>query len=373
MPKLLHIADLHLDSRFVGVSINEAAKRRAELRGVFKNALSYAKKEGCSLTLISGDLFDGEYYTLDTLKFLSECFAQMPEHKFVIAPGNHDPINSASPYRYADFPDNVFIFDSESLSHFDFDELGITVYGYAFTSDYYGKDPLSELSASPATENFSILCAHTELDAYRSPYASISTAALTVSGFDYAALGHIHKSEGVKKAGKTLYAYSGCIAGRDFSETGEKGGIIVSLDRVGKAKSVTAAPVRFCPWIYESLQISVDGAASLTALTDEVRKKLERAEKNPSLEYIMRVVLTGETCVSIDASALATALGVCEVKDETRYAHTSLSLAEDYSLRGEFYRTLKPLLESEDPVKRKQAEMALKYGLTALNAGEIEI
>ncbi len=376
MLKLLHIADLHLDSRFVGISVTEATRRRAELRSVFKNALSYAKKERCSLTLISGDLFDGEYYTLDTLKFLSECFTQMPEHKFIIAPGNHDPMSAASPYRYADFPENVFIFESESLSSFDFNDLGITVYGYAFTSDYYGKNPLAELSALPVTENFNILCAHTELDAYRSPYAPISTAALTASGFDYAALGHIHKSEGVKKTGRTVYAYSGCIAGRDFSETGEKGGLIVSLDKVGKAKSVSATPVRFCPWVYENVQVSVDGTASVSEIADTVRKKLSQLKKDSSLEYVIRVILAGQTCAAIDTEALAAqlnSLGVREIKDETHYAHTTLNLSDDYSLRGEFYRTLKPLLESEDPAKRKQAEMALKYGLAALNAGEIEI
>ena len=205
MPKLLHIADLHLDSRFVNTSVHDAVRKRAKMRAVFRSALEYAKDKGCALTLISGDLFDSEFYTLDTLSFLRECFSSMPEHKFVICPGNHDPIGASSPYRFADFPDNVFVFDSEELSYFDFSDLGVRVYGYAFTSDYYGKCPIPSGFTLPETENFNVLCAHTELDAHRSPYASISTAALGDIGFDYAALGHIHKSEGAKKISKTTF------------------------------------------------------------------------------------------------------------------------------------------------------------------------
>lgn len=374
MTKLLHIADLHLDSPFVGLNPNDASKRRKELREVFKNALDYARNTDCALILISGDLFDGEYYTLDTLSYLRECFAQMPTCRFVIAPGNHDPLSPTSPYKYANFPKNVFMFDSEQLSYFDFDDLGITVYGYAFRSDYYGLRPLSDISALPETRNFKILCAHTELDAHISKYAPILSSELARLGFDYAALGHIHKSDGVKRVGNTLYAYSGCIAGRDFSETGEKGGIVVSLDEA--SKTVTAEQVRFCPWVYDNMQVNVNGLPTLSAVIDAVQIKLLTVKGNPQLEYILRLVLTGETTASIDKNELLRRFaeyGVCEIKDETHFMSASLNLADDYSLRGELYRALKERLEGENTETRKQAELALKYGLSALGAGDIEI
>ncbi len=375
MPKFLHIADLHLDSRFTGLAFADAAKRRAELRTVFKNTLAFAKKEGCCLTLISGDVFDGEYYTPSTLAFLSECFSSMPDHKFVISPGNHDPLGASSPYRFADFPKNVFIFDTEALTSIDFDDIGVTVYGYAFTSDYYGRNPLDGFSIAPTSENFNILCAPTELDNHRSPYAPISTSELADSGLDYAALGHIHKSDGIKKAGNTVYAYSGCLAGRDFSEDGEKGGIIVSLDYVGKAKKVTAAPVRFCPWVYTDAELSVTELTSTDKIVSAAKEKLSQMQGS-SLEYIIRITLRGQTSVHIDESTLISALsayGVHEIKNETFFVPAGFCLEEDYSLRGEFYRTLKPLLDSPDPQKRNQAELALSYGLCALDRGEIEI
>ncbi len=374
MPKLLHIADLHLDSPFSGISVNEASRRRKDLRNVFKNALDYARKTDCALILISGDLFDGEYYTLDTLSFLRECFTQMSEHKFVISPGNHDALNSSSPYRRADFPKNVFIFDNERPSYFDFDDIGITVYGYAFLSDYYGKNPLSEISTLHENQNFKILCAHTELDSRTSKYAPILSSDLARLGFDYAALGHIHKSDGVKRIGNTLYAYSGCIAGRDFSETGEKGGIIVSLNE--KSKFVTAEPIRFCPWVYESIDVNISNTSDLSDIISVIRKKLPSVETSRDLEYILRVTLNGETTLKVNKDELLRQLseyGVCEIKDETKFMHSELNLAGDYSLRGEFYRVLEERLKNENPEARKLAELALHYGISALGAGDIEI
>ena len=55
------------------------------------------------------------------------------------------------------------------------------------------------------------------------------------------------------------------------------------------------------------------------------------------------------------------------------FSYASLSLEEDFSLRGEFYRVLKPQLTSDDPEVRKNAVRALKYGLSALSGCDIEI
>ena len=54
-------------------------------------------------------------------------------------------------------------------------------------------------------------------------YNQISESDIAKSNLDYLALGHIHTFSGVKKAGRTFYAYPGCIEGRGFDETGEKG------------------------------------------------------------------------------------------------------------------------------------------------------
>lgn len=367
--KLLHLADLHLDSRFAAVSQNESAKRRAELRNVFKNALELAKNEGCSVVLISGDLFDCEYYTKDTLDFLRGAFASMPDIRFFISPGNHDPYNSSSPYRLGVFTDNVTVFDSENVTGVTLDGLDLTVYGYAFTSAVYTKDPLSGFSLDGKTR-YNVLCAHTELDALASPYAPISSVRLSEIGFDYAALGHIHTSAEIRRLKNTVYAYSGCIAGRDHSEYGEKGGIIVTFDENG----TKAERVRLCPWVYCSESADVSGARSEEAILEMLKAALSK--KSGDIEYIVRLRLTGSIEIDLDTVSLTKALapfGVSEIRNDTVGLCGMEALEKDYSLKGEFFKLLKDGLVSEDAEKRRITRLALKYGLAALDGAELDV
>lgn len=375
MLKLLHLGDLHLDSRFAGISASDSANRRKDLRDVFKNALSFAKNEGCAAVLISGDLFDSEYYTADTVDFLASAFSSMPKCKFIITPGNHDPYNSSSPYRLDAFPPNVHIFRGEEISFVTFDELKLTVYGYAFTSSSYGKAPLENFVPLKSS-GFNVLCAHTELDNPVSSYAPISSRSLGFAGFDYAALGHIHTLNDIKKSENTVYAYSGCIAGRDFSEHGEKGGILVTLDEYAGKKTVEAARIRFCPWIYKTLTVDLTDTVNEAEALSVIGDKLSPYYKTSDTEYILRLKLVGELNYELEADSICrklTSLGVKEVISEAYCSYGQLSLDDDYSLRGEFYRILKPMLLSDSAEERKKAQKALKYGLGALSGRDIDI
>ena len=375
MLKILHLADIHLDSSFSGMSVNDSAQRRAEMRKVLKNAFEFASEETCDLVLIAGDLFDGELYTKDTLDFLREAFAGAPEIRFIITPGNHDPYNASSPYRLSGFGDNVTVFDSEELASITIDELDVTVYGYAFVSAVYKKDPLEGLK-SLSKSKYNVLCAHTELDNPVSPYAPISSKQLGKLGFDYAALGHIHTWGDVAKASSTVYAYSGAIAGRDFSEHGEKGGILVSLDVRSGKKRIRTERIRFCPWVYKTENIDLTDTANEEEAIELIGERIKPYLREEALQYCLRLKLTGDIAYDIDFNALAkrfAPLGVAQIVSEAVNSYASLSLENDYTIRGEFYRALKDQLTSENLEERRRAAKALKYGLSALSGSEIEI
>ena len=375
MLKLLHLADLHLDSRFVGLSLSDSVKRRAEMRNIFKNALELAKTEGCSVVLISGDLFDSEYYTKDTLDFLRGAFASVPDIRFFIAPGNHDPYNAASPYRLGVFPENVTVFDSENMCAVRCEELSLTVYGYAFTSSSYTRDPLEGFLLSGGSK-YNVLCAHTELDVLGSSYAPIASSRLGNTGLDYAALGHIHTPQGIARSASTVYAYSGCIAGRDYSEYGEKGGIIVTIEDVNGKKEVKAEKITLCPWIYTTESVDITDAVTQEDVVDTVTAALKCACGREGVEYVVRLRLTGEIKFALDTENILNSLaqaGVKEVRDETVSFCGVAELENDFSLRGEFFKVLKDDLASDDVEKRRIAQMALKYGLAALNGSEIDV
>ncbi len=373
MVRILHLADLHLDSPFRGIPYSESSQRRTALRNVFSDALNYAVNVGADMVLLSGDLFDGEYYSQQTLDFLTESFGSMPDCRFVIAPGNHDTYKYGSAYKNCDFPDNVSVFTHEEIEAFEYPELGVTVYGYAFTSNSYQRRPLEGFTA--ACDGFALLCAHADTENPLSQYAPITESDLLRSGLDYAALGHIHTKPEIMRAGKTVYAYSGCIAGRDFTEYGEKGGILVTLDIKDGQKSVRAERVRFCPWCYETLGVDISECAELEDAVNTVTNKIEDAVSRGSVtEYILKLRLTGEASFDIDASYLKrrlSPLGVRQIDDQTTVSVDYLSLENDISVKGEFYRRLKSHLCADSPDMRRVAALALKYGLAALDGSEL--
>lgn len=376
MVKILHLADLHLDSPFKGIPQSEAAERRTALRGVFSDALDYASNVGAAMVLLSGDLFDGEYYSQQTLEFLENSFRSMPQCQFVIAPGNHDTYKYSSPYKNCDFPENVRIFTSEKVNAFEYPELGVTVYGYAFTSNSYQKRPLEGFHAE--SDGFSILCAHADTENKMSVYAPITENDLVHCGLDYAALGHIHTKPEIMRAGSTVYAYSGCVAGRDFSEYGEKGGILVTLDKKDGRKTVDAQRVRFCPWVYETISSDISECGDINEALELIKDRISGLISSgssgvSSSGYMLKLRLTGYTCFEPDTEYLKKqlhSLGVRQIDDQT-VLFDYLGLENDFTIRGEFYRKLKSYLCADVPEVRQTAALALRYGLAALDGSEL--
>ena len=107
MVKLLHAADLHLDSAFSALPPEKAAQRRAEQRLVLERLT--ALSEGCAAVLLAGDLFDSARVYRDTLEALRAALAACRCPVF-IAPGNHDALLPGSPYLENGWPENVHIF-----------------------------------------------------------------------------------------------------------------------------------------------------------------------------------------------------------------------------------------------------------------------
>ena len=56
--KILHSADLHLDSPFQGLTAGKAAIRRGEQRQLLSALSALAREEKADIVLLSGDLLD---------------------------------------------------------------------------------------------------------------------------------------------------------------------------------------------------------------------------------------------------------------------------------------------------------------------------
>lgn len=373
MIKLIHCADVHLDSAFSCGESRKSEIRRQELRATFSSLMRYIKNNGIDIALIAGDLFDTENVSKDTVSFLIHEFSANKECRFVISPGNHDPYTEKSVYSKALFPSNVYIFDTERISRLSFDDLNTDIYGYAFTSPVMTENPF--VSYRPVSDSrINILCAHGDMLSENSDNCPIRVEDIRNSGFDYVALGHVHNPEQIAKAGNTYYAYSGCLEGRDFGECGYKGAIYGELEKDRCELKADLKRLRFSKRRYEVETLNVTGAANASDIAPMINQIIN--EKSYGDDTLLRVVLEGDVSPELVLTknsfmSVTETLFHFEIKDKTRPLFDCAKLESDKTIRGAFYNELKEGLESEDEKERETASMALKYGLTALGGGNV--
>lgn len=367
--KILHCADLHLDSPFRSGNAEKSEVRRRELRGTFSSLILYIKTEKIPLALLAGDLFDSPFVTRETAAFFAKELASVPECRFIIAPGNHDPYTPDSIYARVPFPQNVYIFREAALNKFSFPELGVDVYGYAFVTNRLESNPFAG-RIPDSTETINLLCAHGDVGNPLSPYGPIPEKDIAEAGFDYCAFGHIHNSEGIKKTGNAYYAYSGCLEGRDFGETGHKGALVLDITKTCGLLSLKATPVRFSGRRYEGFDLDLSGIAD----SDTVRAKIKGllTEKALGSDTLLRLTLRGSVspALRLDTGALtatfAPQLFYLEILDNTLPLFDTASLEQDPTIRGAFFAAMRPHLENGSPDKRAEAARALRVGFAAL-------
>ena len=365
--RIFHMADAHLDAPFTTLSPREAELARRSLRSAFAAALLAAKNRGVKLFLIAGDLFDSTYVTPDTKDFVCRRLKEYGDIRFFISPGNHDPYDENSPYRTMPFSDNVHIFDGKSVVRLE--ELGVAVYGSPFTSSEMRESPLKGLPPINP-ELINILVCHGDVAAGDSPYGPISLKELGDSGFDYVALGHIHRSTGVLCHGGVHFAYPGCIEGRGFDETGDKGALVGSVSK-GRAELGFLSLARRK---YAVETVDVSGMESRTGAIEAIRSVMRPYGSDTHL----RLVLTGTPAVLLGITEELFATGgsdpaSIEILDKTLPMPRLTEAEKKNTLRGVFLRRMQDRLSGLDGDSEEYALLvrALKIGLAALDGRDI--
>lgn len=356
MIRILHAADLHLDSPFESLPEEKAAQRRSEQRSLLRSLAQLRAETGAELMLLSGDIFDSGRTWPETEDALRLALAEMEVPVF-ISPGNHDFFRPGGRWQRLSLPENVHIFASPKLEAVELPELGVRVWGAAFT-DTVSAPLLADFQAPEPGSALDIMCLHGEVGVANSRYDPISEAELAQSGMTYIALGHTHAFSGLRRAGNSFYAWPGCPEGRGFDETGDKGVIIADVE----SGNVSARFVAVCTRRYEVLHVD---AAELESF-----RLPDGAERN-----IYKVIIEGETDSPPDLTALRRALeGGCfalRLRDETRLRRDVWARAEEDSLRGAFLRRLREKYDAAaDDAEREAITRAVRWGLAALDGGE---
>ena len=296
MFKFIHAADIHLDSQLRGLEKYDGApvqEIREAARRALTNLVTLAIEEGVAFVLIAGDLYDGDWHDMNTGYFFVREASRLSHAgiPLYLVSGNHDAQNRIT--RSLRLPENVTTFSSDRAETFTLEEPGVAIHGQSFAeAAVYANLSESYPVAKSGYLNIGLL--HTSADGRdgHDRYAPCSLEELKSKGYDYWALGHVHKREVLCE--KPFIAFPGNVQGRHIRETGAKGCYLVSVDNRSVSTEFKALDV--LRW--ELVQVDLGGSETLDDLMDAVSLKvLGVNESAEGRALAIRLVLTGQSKV----------------------------------------------------------------------------
>ena len=299
--KILHAADIHLDSPMAGLAAYENApvsELQLATRHALSNLVDLALEEQVDLFLLAGDIFDGDWPHYGTgLHFISET-ARLREGGIpvVMAAGNHDADSKLT--KALRYPDNVQVLDTHAPQTVIFEDLGLAVHGQGYPTPAVTED-LARGYPRALSGLVNIGMLHTSADGRpgHERYAPCSMSTLIAHGYDYWALGHVHRREIL--AAEPPIVFPGNLQGRGLRETGPKGATLVTIQ--DGAVSHEHRILDVVRWAH--LRVDVTGCATLEGACEHVAATVRQAVEEASGRLLAtRVELAG---ISEAHSALA--------------------------------------------------------------------
>ncbi len=358
--KFVHIADIHMDSPFVNLSDRETLGdlKRLEQRKKLKEVIEYIKENKIDMLFIAGDLYEQQYIKQTTIEYINNLFKEIPETQIYIAPGNHDPYLKNSYYSKYKWNENVKIFNSK-IEKIEQDEIDI--YGYGFEDFYCTECGIKNLKIeNPEKEN--ILIMHGTLDGANieeKQYNSISTKILEEKGFDYVALGHIHKTN-FNKESKIIYP--GSLVSLGFDELGQHGMVVGEIKN--KKLNIEFVPIKSSEFVEKRIDVTE------IISKEELIEKINSIETQPN-EYV-KIILEGKRNFEINTYELYKLIQepqIIKIKNKTKINYNLDEIENETTLKGLFAKEIKQKLEDENLTNEQKEilEKAIEIGFEALN------
>ncbi len=362
---MLHLADVHLDRPFIGLSVTDARERRNELRDALDRALVLAAERGVSAITVGGDLWEDEHVTPDTCKWVADRFARAGVPVVLIA-GNHDPLRAGGPYSRVEWPENVHLFPADANVH-EYRLGSLSLWGVS-----WGAVPLHarwlENVRVPEDGRNHVLMLHGTAggaafqDGAHCPFTG---DAVRAAGFELCLAGHLH-SGGMRDG---IVLYPGSPEPLAWDETGRHSVAVVELFPGGQP---SVDLVDFNHRRYAVRNVDCEGARS----SADVERALDDAVADATTEFgeglCLRALLQGrvEVGCEIDLNALRTRSGgllMLELRDDTRPAFDLDALADGHTALATFVRDMNARLDASEPQEREPLELALELGLRAMH------
>lgn len=297
--RFVHAADIHLDSPLRSLALR--APEVAELIGTatrqaFAAIVDLCLAERVDALLLAGDLYDGDQTSMTTARFLAQQLGRLDQAGVAvhIIRGNHDALSRITRELVLPPSTHVYAHRAEAVPlQRPPGAVPVVLHGLSF------REPRAEACLlgdyrPPVSDAVNIGLMHTSLGGApgHDPYAPVTPADLGRSGFDYWALGHIHKPSR-QVVGRTQVVMPGIPQGRDIGEAGPRGVVLVT---VAPDRTITVEDRLTSLAEFAAVPVDATGVADWAALVRCLRVTLETARgKARSPHLVARVVLTGAT------------------------------------------------------------------------------
>jgi len=353
--RFIHMADIHFDAPFTVLAnkMGLGNKRRLEQRDTFKKIINYIKEENIPFLFISGDLYENNYIKESTIIFINDLFKEIPNTKIFITPGNHDPFINNSFYNNFNWNNNVYIFNSE-IKLVEFEDVDI--YGFGF-SDFYCKNLELEKIKIKNKNKINIFLTHGTLDGSTQldmQYNSINSSKLKEIGFDYVALGHIHKKI---INNENNICYPGSTISFGFDELGEHGILDVIIE---KNKKNNIKFIKLDERIFEEIKLNISELNSQEEIIEKINELNLKKENN------YKIILTGSKTKEFSTKEILKLISnenVLKIYDESEIKENIDKIAKQENLKGMFIKEIMDVSESSN-LSEEDTKRIIKLGIS---------
>lgn len=353
--KFIHMADMHFDVPFTVLNNrnNLGEKRRLEQREALRKIINYIKNNNINYLFIAGDLYEHEYIRKSSIEFINNLFKEIPNTRIFITPGNHDPYINNSMYKTFKWNDNVHIFDRKIEV---IEEQECDIYGFGF-NDFYCRDSGIENIKIKNTNKINILITHGALtggNLENMEYNPLNKNRLKNLGFDYIALGHIHKLDYNSELDQRI-VYPGSTISMGFDERGEHGVIYGDIDKE-KFK------IEFIPIDnreFKELEMDISNIFN----KEELIEKINNLNLNSNNYY--KIILKGDKNFNININELFQYIikeNIIKIKNDTKLKINLEEISKNNNLKGLFIREILKELNNNN-YDKKTLENVLSIGL----------
>lgn len=344
--RFIHLADVHLGA-VPDKGCPWSSEREEEIWETFRRVIAVIRNSPVDLLFIAGDLFHRQPL-LRELKEVNYLFSTIPDTKIFLMAGNHDYLKDNSFYRGFAWEPNVVFFEKETVTCIKDKDRQVYVYGMSYHRQEI-KENIYDYVRPVQEPGFHVLLAHGGDE----KHIPIDLKTIETSGFDYVALGHIHKPQILIK---DKVAYAGALEPIDRNDLGDHGYVEGRYEN-GKVK------IRFVPFACRSYQQLL-----MTLREDSTQFSLEEMMKTDIMKRggrnIYRVILRGVRSPEflVMTEKLKILGNITEVLDESHPAYDFEELQQQYkgTLIGDYIEYF--MSKNRTPVEEK----ALYYGLQAL-------